>query len=254
MYQLPTTNPDVHAEFMQGGFSVQLSSNNPFGRIQVDQTIEETANKDTHMLGGPRGSVWNQGLWADTTWPPSIGPCTWERWETWYAKAIPNCLIRICRVEWQGNMKQISSPWLIWWETTRWIHYLLNSSMINVHEPFSRTCFRDACVTSSQMLSMILKVASMWTRSSAWVASSHDRNPCCCCGFFFFFFYVVLLFLLTRSNRLQPIIIQYQLFLATITVTCCMWPVCALVLCFTLLQRASSSKLCDNMCCVDTIT
>ena len=40
-----------------------------------------------------------------------VGPCTWERWETWYAKAIPNCLIRICRVEWQGNMKQISSPW-----------------------------------------------------------------------------------------------------------------------------------------------
>ena len=24
MSQLPTTNPDVHAEFMQGGFSVQL--------------------------------------------------------------------------------------------------------------------------------------------------------------------------------------------------------------------------------------
>ena len=43
-------HPDVHAEFMQGGFSVQFSSNNPFGRIPVDQTIEETVNK-TNMMG-----------------------------------------------------------------------------------------------------------------------------------------------------------------------------------------------------------
>ena len=50
----------------------------PIGRIPVDQTIEETGNKDTQTPGRPRGSVWNQGLWADTTWPPSIGPCTWE--------------------------------------------------------------------------------------------------------------------------------------------------------------------------------
>ena len=55
MYQLPTTNPDVHAEFMQGGFSVQLGSNNPFGRIPVDQTIEETVNKDTQTPGGTNG-------------------------------------------------------------------------------------------------------------------------------------------------------------------------------------------------------
>ena len=39
MSLLPTTDPDVHAEFMQGGFSVQLGPNNPFGRIPVDQTI-----------------------------------------------------------------------------------------------------------------------------------------------------------------------------------------------------------------------
>ena len=35
---------------MQGGFSVQLSSNNPFGRIPVDHTIEETVNK-MNMMG-----------------------------------------------------------------------------------------------------------------------------------------------------------------------------------------------------------
>ena len=55
MSQLPTTHPDVQAEFMQGGFSVQLGSNNPFGRIPVDQTIEETVNKDTKTPGGTKG-------------------------------------------------------------------------------------------------------------------------------------------------------------------------------------------------------
>ena len=50
MSQLPTPHSDVHAEFMQGRFSVQLSSNNPFGRIPVDHTIEETVNK-INMMG-----------------------------------------------------------------------------------------------------------------------------------------------------------------------------------------------------------
>lgn len=55
MSQLPATHPEVHAEFMTGGFSVQLGSLNPFGRIPVDQTIEETANKDTQTPGGTKG-------------------------------------------------------------------------------------------------------------------------------------------------------------------------------------------------------
>ena len=50
-------------------------------------------------------------------------------------------------------------------------------------------------------------------------------NPCCFCCFS-----------LTRSNRLQPIVIQSQRFLAIITVTCCMGPVCALVVFFTACQ------------------
>ena len=55
MSQLPKTHSDVHAEFMQGGVSVQLGSNNPFGRIPIDQTIEETVNKDTYTPGGTKG-------------------------------------------------------------------------------------------------------------------------------------------------------------------------------------------------------
>lgn len=55
MFHLPDEHPDVHAEFMQGGFSVQLDSTNTLGRILVNQTIEETANKDTQTPGGAKG-------------------------------------------------------------------------------------------------------------------------------------------------------------------------------------------------------
>ena len=53
--QLPVKHPDVHAEFMKGGFSVQLGSRNSFGRIPVDQTIGETVIKDTQTPGGTKG-------------------------------------------------------------------------------------------------------------------------------------------------------------------------------------------------------
>ena len=97
--------------------------------------------------------------------------------------------------------------------------------MVHVlYEPFSRTWFWDACVMSSQRLSMILKVSSMWTTSSAWVASNHYRKPLL---LLFVVVVVVLLLLLllllrllTRRTRLQPIVIQSQRFLAIITVTC----------------------------------
>ena len=46
----------------------------------------------------------------------------------------------------------------------------------------------------------------------------------------------VLLFLLTRINRLQPLVIQYKCLIAIITVMCCMGPVCTLVFFFTACQ------------------
>lgn len=52
MMKLPTEHPQVHQSFMDGNFSVQLSTNNTFGRIPVDQTIEVTVNKDTQTPGG----------------------------------------------------------------------------------------------------------------------------------------------------------------------------------------------------------
>ncbi len=55
MSQLPSTHPDVHAEFVAGKFYVQLGTVNPFSRIPIDQTIEETVNKGTHTVGGMKG-------------------------------------------------------------------------------------------------------------------------------------------------------------------------------------------------------
>ena len=51
MSRLAIDLPQVHSQFMQGGFSVQLGKINPFGRIPVDQTIEE----DTQAPGGTKG-------------------------------------------------------------------------------------------------------------------------------------------------------------------------------------------------------
>ena len=53
--RLPIDLPEVRQQFMQGGFIVQFDSQNPFGRIPVDQSIEETVNKDTQTTGGTEG-------------------------------------------------------------------------------------------------------------------------------------------------------------------------------------------------------
>lgn len=55
MSRLQETSPDLHDHFRNGGFSVQLSNTNPFAKIAVDQTTEETVNKDTQTAGGTRG-------------------------------------------------------------------------------------------------------------------------------------------------------------------------------------------------------
>ena len=54
----------MYIHFQQGGFSVQIGSSNPFGRIPVDQAIEETVNKYTQTPGGTKGFSLKHG--ADT--------------------------------------------------------------------------------------------------------------------------------------------------------------------------------------------
>lgn len=55
MTSLPDEHPEVHEFMSNGGFSVQMSKENTFGRIPVDQTLEETVNKDTQTPGGTKG-------------------------------------------------------------------------------------------------------------------------------------------------------------------------------------------------------
>ena len=50
---LSTSRPQVNEYFEKGGLSVQLCSVNKFGRIPVDQAIEETAN--IKAPGGTKG-------------------------------------------------------------------------------------------------------------------------------------------------------------------------------------------------------
>lgn len=45
MSHLEEEHPDVIAYFRPGGFSVQIGAGNPFSRIPVNQTCEETINK-----------------------------------------------------------------------------------------------------------------------------------------------------------------------------------------------------------------
>lgn len=55
MSNLSEEHPDVLQYLRSGGFSVQIGEDNPFGRIPVDQTCEETVNKDTQTPGGTKG-------------------------------------------------------------------------------------------------------------------------------------------------------------------------------------------------------
>ena len=56
MKSLPDEHPEVHEFLRNGGFSVELSDDNTFGRIPVDETLEEMVNKDTQIPGGTNHS------------------------------------------------------------------------------------------------------------------------------------------------------------------------------------------------------
>ena len=59
--RLSVEHPDVYDHYIHGGFAVQLGSSNTFGKIPLDQTIEETVNKDTKTPGGTKGFSLNVG-------------------------------------------------------------------------------------------------------------------------------------------------------------------------------------------------
>ena len=55
MSHLPKEHPDAFKYVSSGGFSVQLGNSNPFETVPVDQTCEETVNKDIQTSGGAKG-------------------------------------------------------------------------------------------------------------------------------------------------------------------------------------------------------
>ncbi|KAG1673900.1 Kinesin-like protein KIF12 [Nymphon striatum] len=55
MTNLPEEHPEIHDYLEAGGFSVQIGSKNTFEKIPVDQTVEETVNRDTQTQGGTKG-------------------------------------------------------------------------------------------------------------------------------------------------------------------------------------------------------
>lgn len=55
MKSLEYSHPELHTYLVDGGFSCQIGKKNTFGRIPMDQTIEETINKDTQTAGGTKG-------------------------------------------------------------------------------------------------------------------------------------------------------------------------------------------------------
>jgi hypothetical protein len=55
MVRLPQNHPEIYAYLENGGFSCQIGPVNTYGRIPMDQTIEETINKDTQTVGGTKG-------------------------------------------------------------------------------------------------------------------------------------------------------------------------------------------------------
>ena len=54
-------DPMYYQCFLNGGFSIQRSNTNPFGRIPIDQVIEETVNKDTQTARGTRNFSLRRG-------------------------------------------------------------------------------------------------------------------------------------------------------------------------------------------------
>ena len=62
MSRLPEDNSEILFQLRNGAFSVQIRDNNPFGRIPVDQTIEEIKTKTHKLQEGQEVSVSSQLL------------------------------------------------------------------------------------------------------------------------------------------------------------------------------------------------
>ena len=56
LLNLEENYPSVHCEFIKDSFAVQMSSDNPFGKMEANKVIETRMNRDTMTLGGTTGN------------------------------------------------------------------------------------------------------------------------------------------------------------------------------------------------------
>ena len=56
LLNLEENYPSVQCEFIKSSFAVQMSSDNPFGKMEADKVIETTMNRDTKTPGGTTGN------------------------------------------------------------------------------------------------------------------------------------------------------------------------------------------------------
>ena len=61
MKALSTSHPEANTYLQNGGFAIQRSHASPFSQIPIDQTIEQTTNRDTKTKGGIVGFSLNRG-------------------------------------------------------------------------------------------------------------------------------------------------------------------------------------------------
>ncbi|XP_048584137.1 uncharacterized protein LOC125563185 [Nematostella vectensis] len=58
---LPDTHPEAHVMLSQGDFGVQRNATHGFTQVSVDQTIEQTLNRNTKTKGGIVGFILKKG-------------------------------------------------------------------------------------------------------------------------------------------------------------------------------------------------
>ena len=83
MINLQTTHPDVHEYLADGNFSTQIGNDNSFGCISMDQTIEETINKDTQTPGGTKGFSTKKVLCQGIVLQPITKHLALDNSDTW---------------------------------------------------------------------------------------------------------------------------------------------------------------------------
>ena len=78
MISLKETHLEAYDQLSNGEFGVQRTDRHAFPQVPVDQTIEQTLNRNTKTKGGIRNLLFNAGYL-----PPILVPHSWTNAGTW---------------------------------------------------------------------------------------------------------------------------------------------------------------------------